>query len=157
MTHSFCRVLLVLVLLLFVLAFRRVTLVGYAFVLLLVGLLLGFGFAGAVFGTLSAASSGFAALATAATAGSVGASAFFMAAFGMGTLPAMFVMSTVGRFLSTDWRMRLQRLIPVGILLVGLLLIIRGLSLGVFLSPDLREALFTPGVCRYLPFVEPGG
>jgi hypothetical protein len=46
---------------------------------------------------------------------------------------------------------------PVGILIVGVLLILRGLSLGLFLSPDLREALFTPGVCRFIPLVEPAG
>lgn len=50
------------VLVLFALAFRRIGLVFYAFLPLLVGLVLGFGFAGAAFGKLSAASSGFAAL-----------------------------------------------------------------------------------------------
>mgnify|MGYP001362345369 CR=1 FL=1 len=99
----------------------------------------------------------YAALATATTAGSVGVSALFMAAFGLGTLPAMFAASTMGRLLSAEWRLRLQKLVPVGVLLVGALLVLRGLSLGVFLSPDLREALFTPGVCRYLPFVDPSG
>lgn len=97
----------------------------------------------------------YAALATAVTAGSVSTSMTFMAAFGLGTLPAMWVVSTAKRLASTEWRMRLQRWMPVGVALVGVLLIVRGLSLGVFLSPDLREALFTPGVCRYLPFVEP--
>lgn len=99
----------------------------------------------------------YAALATASTAGSVRASALFMAAFGLGTLPAMFAVSTMGRFLSVAWRTRLQKLIPYGVVLVGLLLILRGLSLGVFLSPDLHGALFTPGVCRYVPFLEPAG
>jgi hypothetical protein len=97
----------------------------------------------------------YAALATAVTAGSVSTSMTFMAAFGMGTLPAMWVVSTAKRLASTEWRMRLQRWMPVGIALVGVLLIVRGLSLGVLLSPDLHEALFTPGVCRYIPFVEP--
>jgi hypothetical protein len=67
----------------------------------------------------------------------------------------MWVVSTAKRLASTEWRMRLQRWMPVGVAIVGVLLIVRGLSLGVFLSPDLREALFTPGVCRYIPFVEP--
>jgi hypothetical protein len=97
----------------------------------------------------------YAALATAVTAGSVSTSMTFMAAFGLGTLPAMWVVSTAKRLASTEWRMRLQRWMPVGVAIVGVLLIVRGLSLGVFLSPDLREALFTPGVCRYIPFVEP--
>ncbi len=50
------------VLVLFAIAFRRVSLVGYALLPLGFGLVLGFGFAGATFGTLSVASTGFAAL-----------------------------------------------------------------------------------------------
>ena len=53
---------LVGVLLLFALAFRRVGLVVYAFVPLAFGLVLAFGFAGAVLGELNALTSGFAAL-----------------------------------------------------------------------------------------------
>ena len=97
----------------------------------------------------------YAALATAVTAGSVTTSMSFMAAFGLGTIPAMFGVSVMDRMASATWRARLQKVIPIGVLLVGLLLILRGLSLGVFLSPDLRETIFTPGVCRFIPFVEP--
>ncbi len=53
---------LVGVLLLFALAFRRVGLIAYAFVPLAFGLVLAFGFAGAVLGELNALTSGFAAL-----------------------------------------------------------------------------------------------
>ena len=53
---------LVGVLLLFALAFRRVGLIVYAFVPLAFGLMLAFGFAGAVLGELNALTSGFAAL-----------------------------------------------------------------------------------------------
>jgi hypothetical protein len=67
----------------------------------------------------------------------------------------MYVISVAKRLASAEWRMRLQRWMPVGIFIVGVLLILRGLSLGLFLSPDLREALFTPGVCRFIPLVEP--
>ncbi len=118
---------------------------GGAWAMLGVGLLNGFLPCGFVY----------AALATASTAGSIYTSMTFMAAFGLGTLPAMYVISVARRLASAEWRMRLQRWIPVGVAIVGGLLILRGLSLGVFLSPDLREALFTPGVCRYVPFVEP--
>jgi len=38
---------------------------------------------------------------------------------------------------------------------VGTLLVLRGLSLGTLLSPDLKEAIFSPGTCRFLPFVDP--
>jgi hypothetical protein len=97
----------------------------------------------------------YAALATSVTAGSVTTSMAFMGAFGLGTVPAMLGLSFAGRFISLAWRRRLQRLVPLGLLVVGVLLILRGLALGVFLSPDLREAIFTPGVCRFLPFVDP--
>lgn len=97
----------------------------------------------------------YAALATAVTAGDVYTSMLFMAAFGFGTIPAMFGVSLVGRLASATWRTRLQKLVPIGLVIVGTLLILRGLSLGTLLSPDLREALFSPGTCRFLPFVEP--
>lgn len=97
----------------------------------------------------------YAAVATAVTAGTVAGSAVFMASFGLGTIPAMFAVALAGGLLSVTWRTRLRRLIPVALAVLGILLILRGLSLGVFLSPDLREALFTPGVCRFLPLVEP--
>ncbi|MEM9665693.1 MAG: sulfite exporter TauE/SafE family protein [Bacteroidota bacterium] len=99
----------------------------------------------------------YAALATATTAGELVGSVTFMAAFGTGTIPAMLVLSLAGAALSVRRRARLQRLIPWGLGLLGLLLILRALSLGVFLSPDLRAALFTPTLCRYLPLVEPFG
>ena len=97
----------------------------------------------------------YAALATAVTAGEVATSMAFMAAFGFGTIPAMFGVSLLGRLASTAWRIRLQKLVPIGLVIVGLLLILRGLSLGTLLSPDLRAALFSPSTCRFLPFVEP--
>jgi hypothetical protein len=80
----------------------------------------------------------YAGLATAATAGDVEASMLFMAAFGLGTFPAMLGVSLAGRVAGTAWRARLQRLVPVGLVLVGVLLILRGLSLGIpFVSPTL--------------------
>lgn len=97
----------------------------------------------------------YAALATAVTAGSVYTSMSFMAAFGLGTLPAMFAVSLLGRLVSATWRVRLQRLVPIGLVIVGVLLVLRGLSLGTLLSPDLKEAIFSPGTCRFLPFVDP--
>ena len=97
----------------------------------------------------------YAALATSVTAGDVATSMVFMAAFGLGTLPAMFGVSLVGRLASASLRTRLQTLVPIGLVIVGTLLILRGLSLGTLLSPDLKAALFSPGTCRFLPFVEP--
>jgi sulfite exporter TauE/SafE len=77
----------------------------------------------------------YAALATAVTAGDVADSMTFMAAFGIGTGPALLAVSLLGRLADATWRTRLQRLVPVGLALVGLLLIVRGLALGGMLSP----------------------
>ncbi len=77
------------------------------------------------------------ALATAVTTGSVAQSTVFMAGFGLGTGPAMLSVSLLGRVASTQFRTRLQRLVPIGLALVGLLLILRGLGLGSMLSPAL--------------------
>jgi hypothetical protein len=88
----------------------------------------------------------YAALATALTAGNPVQSMTFMAAFGLGTGPAMLGVSLVGRVASAAWRARLQRLVPYGLAFVGLLLIVRGLGLGSMLSPLLRSpaALLPP-------------
>ncbi len=77
----------------------------------------------------------YAALATALTAGTVPRSMAFMAAFGLGTGPSLLAVSLLGRLASTGWRARLQRLMPVGLAVVGLFLILRGLGLGGMWSP----------------------
>jgi hypothetical protein len=88
----------------------------------------------------------YAALATAVTAGDPLASMAFMAAFGVGTGPAMLGVSLLGRLSGAAGRARLQRWMPVGLAAVGLLLIVRGLALGGMLSPLLPgAALPTPG------------
>lgn len=81
----------------------------------------------------------YAALATALTAGNVVESMTFMAAFGAGTIPAMLGVSLLGRLAGTAWRTRLQRMVPIGLALVGLLLVIRGLGLGAMMSPLLSN------------------
>jgi sulfite exporter TauE/SafE len=83
----------------------------------------------------------YAGLATALTAGTVPHSMAFMAAFGLGTGPALLAVSLIGRVASTTWRTRLQRLMPVGLAVVGFLLILRGLGLGGMWSPLLGASL----------------
>lgn len=79
----------------------------------------------------------YAALGTAVTAGDPLSSMTFMAAFGIGTGPAMLGVSLLGRVAGTAWRTRLQRLAPIGLVVVGVLLILRGLALGGMISPPL--------------------
>jgi uncharacterized protein len=76
------------------------------------------------------------ALAGALAAPSVVESAAFMTLFGLGTLPAMMAVSLAPGFVSVNARASLGRLTPVGTAVVAVLLIVRGLALGVpHLSP----------------------
>ncbi|MDB6027910.1 MAG: hypothetical protein JWM68_4133 [Verrucomicrobiales bacterium] len=62
----------------------------------------------------------------------------YMAAFGLGTIPMMLGIGLFGKKLQFTLRFKLQKLVPTVVLVVGVLLIFRGLSLGIpYLSPDL--------------------
>ena len=79
----------------------------------------------------------YAALGTAVTADGVALSTVFMIGFGLGTGPTMLSVSLLGRVAGSTLRSRLRALVPVGLVLVGLLLILRGLGLGGLISPAL--------------------
>ncbi len=65
----------------------------------------------------------------------------FMALFGAGTLPAMMLIGYAGQMIHPDWRRSLQKLVPVFISLMGILLILRGMNLGIpFISPELPHS-----------------
>ena len=77
------------------------------------------------------------AAAGAISAGSVLSGAESMAAFGLGTLPTLFGISLSGRILPVALRLKFRSAIPIGVSVVAVLLILRGLSLGIpYLSPD---------------------
>lgn len=62
----------------------------------------------------------------------------FMVFFGAGTLPVLLGLSYFGRFINLSFRNRVKRSIPVIIAFMGILLILRGLNLGIpFISPVL--------------------
>jgi len=72
----------------------------------------------------------------AAATGSVLHGLGYMAAFGAGTIPLMLAISLSGRMVPLSWRLKLQRMVPVFVFLAAMLLILRGLGLGVpFISP----------------------
>lgn len=78
------------------------------------------------------------ALATAVTFGTVESSLLFMVGFGIGTVPAMLGVSLAGGLISATFRRKLQSLSPYFIAIVGIILILRGLNLGIpFISPAL--------------------
>lgn len=76
----------------------------------------------------------YAGLAGAITTGTVTGSTLYMALFGMGTFPAMFMMSMAPDLISLETRRRINRLMPYLAIALGILLIIRGLLMGGALS-----------------------
>jgi hypothetical protein len=91
------------------------------------------------------------ACAGAAATGGVWEGAAYMLCFGLGTVPLMLVISLSGKPLQGLLRLQLPRVIPVCLVLVSLLLILRGLSLGIpFLSPDLGGGSTCPA-CHAAP------
>jgi sulfite exporter TauE/SafE len=63
-------------------------------------------------------------------------SSLYMILFGLGTIPLMTTAIYVSRFLNGAIRQRIQKAIPVFVILIGALFIVRGLGLGIpYLSP----------------------
>ena len=93
------------------------------------------------------------ALAGAAATGAAWSGAAFMAAFGLGTVPMMLALSLAGPSIYRRFRGRFQAVIPLALGVMAVLLILRGLELGIpYVSPDLGaqvEAGATPACCRH--------
>ena len=81
------------------------------------------------------------ALAGAVAATEVRESVLFMASFGLGTLPAMMGVAFFREYFSLQIRNSFQRLVPIFISMVAILLILRGMNLGIpYISPNLSSA-----------------
>lgn len=66
----------------------------------------------------------------------------YMLLYGIGTIPLMSVVVYVSGFMSVPLRSKLQRIIPIITIGIGILFILRGLSLGIpFISPA-EQSLF---------------
>jgi sulfite exporter TauE/SafE len=64
----------------------------------------------------------------------------FMMFFGFGTLPLMAVASLIPNLLSIKWRGLIQKWMPAVICVIGVMLILRGLNLGIpYVSPVINE------------------
>lgn len=62
--------------------------------------------------------------------------ALYMAVFGLGTIPLMTTAIYFSQFLKGAARQKIQKAIPVFVVIIGVLFIIRGLGLGIpYLSP----------------------
>jgi hypothetical protein len=78
------------------------------------------------------------ACAGATATGGLMAGASYMAIFGLGTVPMMLAISLSGRLVPPTLRLKLLKAVPVAVSLLAVLLILRGLSLGIpYVSPDL--------------------
>lgn len=77
------------------------------------------------------------ALAGAAATSGLWQGALYMAIFGLGTTPVMFLLGVLGHHISLPFRQKLLKAVPVFIGMMALLLILRGLNLGIpYLSPE---------------------
>ncbi|MDB4402624.1 sulfite exporter TauE/SafE family protein [Algibacter sp.] len=71
----------------------------------------------------------------------------YMAVFGLGTIPLMTTTIYFSQFLKGKARQRIQKAIPVFVILIGALFILRGLGLGIpYLSPAPVYELVSNGV-----------
>lgn len=77
-------------------------------------------------------------LAGSVTSDSALGGALFMTGFGLGTLPAMFAISVFRERISIRLRERIRKLVPVLVGVMALMLILRGLNLGIpYVSPSI--------------------
>lgn len=80
------------------------------------------------------------AIAGAIGTGNAGQGMLYMILFGLGTIPMLLSISIAGNLMSQAIRKKINKLIPVLVVVVGLLFILRGLSLGIpFLSPPKQK------------------
>jgi uncharacterized protein len=81
------------------------------------------------------------AIAGSLTTTSIGESIIFMGSFGTGTLPAMLLLSFFGVHIKLSLRQQMRKAVPFIIAGMAVLLILRGLNLGIpFVSPVLADA-----------------
>ena len=80
------------------------------------------------------------AIAGAIGTGNVTQGSLYMILFGLGTIPMLLTISLAGNIMSQAIRRKINKLIPVLVVVVGLLFILRGLSLGIpYLSPPKQK------------------
>ncbi|WP_046743156.1 sulfite exporter TauE/SafE family protein [Kordia zhangzhouensis] len=76
--------------------------------------------------------------------GSAWQGSLYMVFFGLGTIPLMTTAIYVGKFLNTTIKQRIQKAIPVFVVVIGALFILRGLGLGIpYISPASNAGLVT--------------
>jgi len=80
----------------------------------------------------------YAALFAAVSMGGITESALYMALFGLGTAPLLIALSVFGNLIKPALRIKLNNMVPYFLGLVAVLLILRGLNLGIpYISPKM--------------------
>jgi hypothetical protein len=78
------------------------------------------------------------ALAGAIASGNAISGSAVMILFGLGTVPTMFAATVFGKFININIRRKISKAVPVFALVLGLLFILRGMSLGIpYISPKI--------------------
>jgi len=76
------------------------------------------------------------AIAGAINSGNVGSGALFMMLFGIGTIPLLLVATLASDAIGKRIRMKMQKVVPYFVFMLGVLFILRGMSLGIpYISP----------------------
>ncbi len=92
------------------------------------------------------------ALASAFAAGTVWRGSVLMFAFGLGTLPLMYIFTLSTKWITASVRNRLRKLVPIWIAVLGIMMIVRGLNLGIpYLSPTMNPHTHTVEHCCETP------
>ncbi|MFA7288305.1 MAG: sulfite exporter TauE/SafE family protein, partial [Melioribacteraceae bacterium] len=85
-------------------------------------------------------------IAGAISTGSGLSGAVYMMLFGFGTFPIMFAATFLGSAINLNIRRKINKLIPVLAIVLGLLFVLRGLNLGIpYLSPKFIYPTATSG------------
>lgn len=79
------------------------------------------------------------AAAAAVATGDIADSILFMAFFGLGTFPIMWSLAFFGNYVSIGIRQKIRRVYPYMMMMMGCLLILRGMGLGIpYISPEMK-------------------
>jgi uncharacterized protein len=66
--------------------------------------------------------------------------ALYMLVFGLGTIPALLIISLVGNIFSQAFRSSVRKIIPFMVIMIGILFVLRGMNLGIpYLSPKMDQ------------------
>lgn len=94
----------------------------------------------------------YAGIAGAAALGNIWQGMFFMAAFGLGTMPMMYLVPLFGNSISISSRNKIRKATPIFATIMALMLIVRGLNLGIpYLSPEINRTTQTMSCHQILP------